>query len=87
MEKHSNVVRTRSFTIFQLLLLGVSLLPKTAMAQQRSKPASTIDPTTVKAAKELISRSVSVCPQPRSKCLLAIDSSGKTRPSLQPSQT
>ena len=87
MEKHSNIVRARSFSVFKLLLLGVSLWPGAAIAQQGAKPTSTIDPMALNAAKEPLPPSISTCPQPRSKCFKTIDPSGTNRRSLPPPET
>ena len=82
MEKHSNVVRTRSLVVFELLLLGASFVPKAAVAQARSKPVSTLSLASAKATKEQLPRSLSICSEPESQCFSTVQSSAK--PLLSP---
>ncbi|MDY6936783.1 MAG: ShlB/FhaC/HecB family hemolysin secretion/activation protein [Cyanobacteriota bacterium] len=50
MEKSSNTVRMRSFAVLKLLLLGVSFVPKAAVALESSKSTIAIEPGWVKAS-------------------------------------
>ena len=82
MEKHSNVARTRSLVVFELLLLGASLVPKAAVAQARLEPVSTMSLASAKATTQTLPRGLSSCSEPESQCVSTVRSSAK--PLLSP---